>query len=277
MAFLRLVEVFPPMYRMDGKERVDLAGLLDGLVSEVRAIRSVSDVILVSNHKNPAMVKLSSVDVAVALKEKAGVDAAPVLVARDMNRPQMASSIASAFSRGVSTIMFAWGDRYPPGGPRNVYDFHGLAEVISEARAIGSRLGLSPRILTPFDIRHLGQKDKDLAQSRLAAGADLLLAQPPTTDAEEVYDRHVRAIEEAGLRDKVLLNVFPFRDIPDIERVEKLFGWSLSDLLKTKAKSGEGALLEEARKTARRMKADGLAGAYVETRGKPAIALDILS
>ncbi len=275
MAFFRLVEVFPPMFQRGTKEEVDIRELLADLVYDVKKVRKYIDLVLVSNVKNPQMVKLSSIEVAAELEEKAKVRAAPVIVARDMNRQQMVTTLATTYTLGLETVMLAWGDRYTEGSPRNAYDYPSLAALISEARDLGEEMGVQARILAPVDLRALGTQ-KEHSWDRLRAGAAMLLAQPPTTDATETYRRHLKAIDDAGLRDRVLLNIFPFKDRADAESVEARFGWALGEEAKKEAAEGEKVVLGQARAVANKMKRDGLRGAYLAARGNPGLAREIL-
>jgi hypothetical protein len=132
--------------------------------------------------------------------------------------------------------------------------------------------------LAPVDVSLLGSsRGVQLAKSRIRAGAELLLAQPPTTDSGETLDRHLALLGASGLRNRVLLNVFPFRDKKDVLYCEKYFGWRLPRALHKMAGSGQAALLEEARRAARRIRREGLPGVYVSTRGHTDVAKKILA
>ncbi|MBI3840817.1 MAG: hypothetical protein HY297_02505 [Thaumarchaeota archaeon] len=280
MPFLRVVEVFPPVFPADssGHARIDLESTVDGFVNGVRGIRDISDLVLVANLKKPDLLRLPAVQAASILQDRAGVKAAPVIVARDSNRPQLLSQILEALSLGLNSMMLAWGDRYPPGsGIFNAYDFHSLSAVISEAVELRRRTRKKVRILSPVDLARLSsRKGEMLADSRLAAGADLLLAQPPTTDSRETFGAHSRLLEKTRLKGKVLLNVFPFRSRSDAEERAKDFGWNLPPSFYTIAKSGERALLDEARKVAQRLRDEGFPGVYLATRGDPSVAEKVL-
>ncbi|MDA4119273.1 MAG: hypothetical protein OK436_01675, partial [Thaumarchaeota archaeon] len=114
------------------------------------------------------------------------------------------------------------------------------------------------------------------AKSRLRAGADYLLAQPPSLDSDTL-DRQVLGLERSGIKDKVLLNVFPFKDSKDLEYCERYFGWKFPKHFRELAASGESALLNEARNVVRRLRNEGFPGFYVSTRGNPSIARSLLS
>src|SRR5712692_8738021 len=214
VAFLRVVEVFPPLIPVKpGKARVDLDAKIQSFVEEVRRVRSVCDLVLVANLKNPAYHRVSAVEAASLIQARAGVPAAPTIVARDENRFQLRSTILTAMALGLGTIMLAWGDRYPAGvGATNVRDYRSLAEVIEEGAMLSRMIGRTERILAPVDLRLLPSKSgRRMSKSRLKAGAELLLAQPPTTDAKTTLQEHLSVLERSGLMEKVLLNVFPFR------------------------------------------------------------------
>jgi hypothetical protein len=175
--------------------------------------------------------------------------------------------------------MIAWGDDYPAQTHlTNVRDFANLADAIEAASLIRSRADAKTRFLVPVNVDGLARpRGVALAKRRLAAGADLLLSQPPTTDPDETLERQGSLLEKAGLDGKVLLNVFPFRDAKDVKHYEDLFGWKLSDNLHAAAARGESGLVELARRTVRRLRDDGYPGVYVTTRGTPALAEVILS
>jgi 5,10-methylenetetrahydrofolate reductase len=279
MGFLRVVEVFPPMFPVSNKtEAIDLKGKMARLVEEVRSIKSVCDVVLVANVKNPAYIKLSTIEAAAVLHEKLRIAAAPSIVARDQNKLQLASTMLTAMGKGLPWMLLVWGDPYPPEvGSTNVRDYDSLSEVIEDAAVIRRRSKSKTRLLAPVDLRMLSNRSGvDLAGSRLRAGAEFLLAQPPTTDSGETLDSHLSILESTGLKKRVLLNVFPFRDLADVRRCEVYFGWNLPKSLHRMAATGKTALLEEARTVQARLRKSGARGVYVATRGRPEVAKEIL-
>jgi 5,10-methylenetetrahydrofolate reductase len=277
MGFVRVVEVLQPLYSSQKGRPIRLQTGIDELVASVKGVRRFCDVVLVGDNKSPGLLKLSSLESAVLLERGAGVKAAPVIVARDSNRAQVLSAVVTAYGVGLRNLMLAWGDRYPRSGPKNVYDFEGLSALVSEAREIARRASIEVRLFAPVDLRSLGTpRGVRMAKSRLGAGADFLLAQPPTTDSGKELERHVRLIEAAGLKDSVLLGVFPFRSEDDVNRSEKFFGWSLPRSVHRLAESGREALEAEAGRVAAELRVRGCAGAYVSTRGDPGIAKRLL-
>jgi 5,10-methylenetetrahydrofolate reductase len=280
MRFLRVVEVFPPFFpRAEGPlKSISLKDSMDELVGSVEAIQDCADLILVADVKNPELLKVSTIHVASIIKSRAGVDAAPVIMVRDSNRPQLRSAILTAFALGLDSIMLVWGDKYPAAShASNVYDYGDLSETIAEAVSIGESAGLRPRILAPVNLFSLTTKSVVArARSRLDAGAELLLAQPPTTDTGSTFIRHVQLIESSGLKSKVLLSSFPFWSVQDVKECETNFGWKLPPQIHELAKSGERPLLEEAHSVATKVRESGLPGIYVSTRGRPELARAIL-
>ena len=278
MAFQRIVEVFPPALSISDKAPFDLAEKVTEFVKGVRGIRTLCDLALVANVKNPSYVKLSTIFAASLLQERIGLSAAPSIVARDENRLQLASSVLTAMELELKAMLLVWGDRYPiQVGATNVRDHHSLAEIIRQAAGLRRRVGSSTRILAPVDLRLLRRESGvRVARSRIRAGAELLLAQPPTTDAGATLQEHLALLESTGLMDRVMLNVFPFRDTRDVSHCEEYFGWKLPRSLHRTAAKGGDALLEEAREVHKGIKAAGLPGVYVATRGRPAVARDIL-
>ncbi len=277
MGFLRVVEVFPPLLSPDDPTPVDMNERVERFVSGVKRIKELCDIVLVADIKNPKTLKLSTVEAAALLEKGAGVKAAPVIVARDSNRPRVLSDILTAYSLGLSNIMLAWGDNYPSdAAAKNVHDFRGLAEVISEARAVAERVGVQARLLAPVDLESLKNAEGvRITDERLEAGADLLLAQPPTTDPAESLAMHSALIQSVGLKDKVLPGVFPFRDRTDVVERSKYFGWSLPMSVYAKAAEGEEALLALARDVAGGVRKAGFPGVYLSTRGVWSIARSV--
>ncbi len=246
-------------------------------VERVRRIQNLSDAFLLADVKDPGRMKLPTVLSASILRERTGVEAIPVITARDSNKTAVMGSLLSAYSLGLTTIALVWGDRYEEEGPKNVYDFRSLAELIRLARKLAERCGSKCRVLAPVDLPALAtEKGLRLARERLNSGADMLLAQPPTTDSLTALPRHIRLIERAGLQGKVLLNVFPFRSDKDIEACREKFGWELPRRLDAIGRKGESALLSEARKVANAIDRRGFPGVYVSTRGRPEVAKFIL-
>lgn len=277
--FTSIVEIFPPVFSIS-REREPSLGLRQkthDFVERVRHIDHLADSFLIADVKDPARMKLPTVLSASMLKEMTGVDAIPVITARDSNRTAVVSSLLSAFSLGITSVMLVWGDRYEEDGPKNVYDFRSLAQLIKMAKNLAARCSVKCRILAPVNLPALRtEKGLGLAKERLASGADLLLAQPPTTDSVSTLPKHARLIAEAGLHGRVALNVFPFRSVEDIEGCRSKFGWELPSRLDQIAGKGESALLSEAKKVAQAAERNGLPGIYVTTRGRPEVARFIL-
>jgi 5,10-methylenetetrahydrofolate reductase len=277
--FTSIVEVFPPVFSADeGLEpSIGLRQKTRDFVERVRRIQALADSFLLADVKDVTRMRLPTVLSASILREQTGVDAIPVITARDSNKPAVTSSLLSAFSLGLTSIMLVWGDRYEDEGPKNVYDFRSLAELIRLARRLAERSGSKCRFLAPVDLSALGSvKGIRLAKERLASGADMLLAQPPTTDSVSALPRHARLVEKAGLEGRVLLNIFPFRDIKDIASCRIKFGWELPTRLDSIGRGGERALLSEAKKVAEAIERRGMPGVYVTTRGRPEVARFIL-
>jgi 5,10-methylenetetrahydrofolate reductase len=279
-SFTSLVEVFPPVFSISGTAE-PLLGLREktrDFVERVRRVQHLADSVLVADVKDASRMKLSTIQSASILREEIGVDAIPVITARDSNRQAVISNLLTAYSLGLTSIMLVWGDRYDEGeGPKNVYDFKSLSELIGLARTLGERSGIRCRLYAPVDLTAIStEKGLRLAKARLKSGASMLLAQPPTTDSVATLQKHARLVREAGLTGKVILNVFPFRDANDIESCRTKFGWELPKRLDSIARGGERALLTEARRVADAIQRMGLPGVYVTTRGRPEVARFIL-
>ena len=278
-AFTSIVEVYPPVFHAaeDMEPTMGLRQKTRDFVERVRRIELLADSFLLADVKDAARLKLPTVLAASILRDRTGVDAIPVITARDSNRQAVVSSLLSAYSLGLSSVMLVWGDRYGDGEPKNVYDFRSLADLVRLARRLAGRCGIKCRLLAPVDLPALGtERGLRLARERLTAGADMLLAQPPTTDSVSALPRHSRLIRRAGLGGRVLLNVFPFRDREDIETCRAKFGWELPRRLDVLAGGGERSLLSEARRVSEAVERSGLPGIYVTTRGKPEVARFIL-
>jgi hypothetical protein len=248
-------------------------------VEGVRDIRSLGDVFLVANIKDPERLKLSTVEASFMLKERLGVDAAPVIVARDMNRLQFLSTVFTGFWLKLGSMMIVWGDDYQPSvHVTNTRDFATLGDAIAQASQIRRRVRSSTLLFAPVDINGLRtSKGVALAKQRLRAGADYLLAQPPTTDSGRTFDNHTSLLGASGLKDRVLLNVFPFRDQEDVRKCERYFGWTLPRSLYEIAAGGETALISEEKRIIERLRAERFPGVYVTTRGAPEVARRLLS
>jgi hypothetical protein len=275
-----MIEVFPPSFSADGAREpvIGLRQKTRDFVERVRRIQGLADSILVADVKDTTRLKLSPVHSAALLKGSTGADAIPVITARDSNRPILLSTIMTSFSLGLSSLMVVLGDRYGPSdGAKNVYDFDSVSDVLRSARDLSQRANMRCRLLAPVDLTRLKTTSGlRLARDRLKNGASLLLAQPPTTDADVTLPRHAKLLESTGLGSKVLLNVFPFRDVADVEACRERFGWDLPPSLDRIARLGESALLREAKRVAAGIRERGLAGVYVSTRGRPEHARFIL-
>jgi len=280
MGFLRVVEVFPPLFPSSRRkeDRIDFEHSLERFLDDARRVRAYADVLLVADVKNTNLLKFSALEAAALLKERLRVEVAPVLVSRDFNRPRLLSIVLTGLSLELDYLMFAWGDAYPAAfGATNVRDFQSLAEVLREAALLRRRARAATRFLAPVNVHRLANPGAiRRARERLREGADYLLAQPPTTDMEAL-DRHAKLLRGAKLKDRVLLNVFPFRDLKDVRECEAYFGWRLPESLRGIARKGERALVEAEREVVRALRDQGFPGVYLNTRGSPAIAERLLS
>lgn len=278
MSFLRVVEVLPPILPNDPRTKLRLGAPLSGFLQDVRGVRSFADVVLVANVKRDGVLKVDSVHAARALRTKIGVDAAPVVVVRDQNRPQFLSTMVTAATIGLRSAMVAWGDDYPEGsGASNVRDYPTLAMAIQEARAAVSRVTSRFVIFAPVDVESLARPSGvRRAKERLVAGASLLLAQPPATDPEETLPRQAELARDAGLKGKVLLSVFHFKGAEDVRMYEGMFGWNLPKALHKASEGGEKALIELEGRIIERMRKEGLPGVCLSTRGEPGIVKSLL-
>ena len=278
MAFLRVVEVLPPLFPASAVgDPIATGRAVKRFVEEVRRIRDNADVILVANVKDPKRLKFDSMHAASMLQEDLRMRAAPVVVVRDQNRPQFLSTVLTAVSLGLDSMMIAWGDDYRESSrATNVRDFASLAEAIGEAGRIRSRAHSRMKLFAPIDMNTLAYPTGvRLAKERLRAGADILLAQPPTTD-DMTFDRHGSLLEESGLKEKVLPAVFHFRGEDDLRQYEKMFGWKFTGEFHADAARGERYLTEAERKIIGRLRAGGYMGVYLSTRGTPSIADKLL-
>jgi hypothetical protein len=281
VGFLRVTEVFPPLFPRGNHVQapLDLERELERFVEDVRDIREFGDLFLVANVKNPELLKVSTVEAAFLLQDRIRIKAAPVLVVRDMNRLQFLSTVVTALSFELDSLMIAWGDAYPASAKAtNVRDFSSLGRAMHEANSIRRQARSSIRLLAPIDLTRL-RSPRGVAQAkeRLRAGAEFLLAQPPTTDAGAAFDLHSRTIEKAGLKERVLLNVFPFKDTIDVQDCERRFGWSLPRSLRETASRGESFLVESERDVIERLEQEGFPGVYLSTRGTPSVAARLLA
>lgn len=239
----------------------------------VRSISEIADYVLVADLKDQSLLKVSSIQSAALLRDKLGVRAVPVIVARDANRSSVVTSVMTAFSLGLDNLFLVWGDRFVGSGrPKNVYDFASLADLIAESRALAHRVGVDVTIFAPLDIAS-GEEGLERGRRRLRAGADLLLAQPPTTDAASTFRKHRDAIEEGGMADHVLIGAFPFRGYEDVKDCANKFGWHLPPRILKIAAEGERSLSSETRKVISLAETQGIRGVYLPTRGNPATAL----
>jgi 5,10-methylenetetrahydrofolate reductase len=278
--FTTLIEVFPPNFSLEAS-REPLIGIkqkMRDMVARVRKIEDLADAILVADMKDPGRLQLASIYTAAVLRDELGAEVIPVIPTRDMNRKAIRTALLTCLSLGLDSISLVWGDRYSDGeGSKNVYDFKTLGAALAEARALADRADVNATLLSPVDISALSTpRGARIARDRLASGADLLLAQPPTSDLAHTFGRHVDALERNGLESKVLHNIFPFMSPEDVQACRERFGWDLPPELDRIAAEGERSLLKEARRVTDALRDAGLPGIYVSTRGKPELARYIL-
>ena len=270
----------PPLFPTsnEGGVPLEIDSETERFTAMVGAMRPHADVFLVANVKDPALMKLDPVQTATMLREVLGVDAAPVLVVRDQNRPRFLSAALTGIHAELRWMMIAWGDDFPPSAKAtNVRDYSSLAGAIRDAAAVRSRANSPTKFFAPVDIRTLASPaGVKVAKGRLRAGADMLLAQPPTTD-NDAYASHTSLVERAGLKDRVLLNVFPFKDAQDIRRCEGMFGWRFSKKLHEAAAEGGEALSKLGSGVIRRLRSEGYPGVYVTARRDPKVPERLLS
>lgn len=275
--FLRIVEVFPPSFSLDKAQEPEfgLKQKVRDLVEKVRRISRFTDYILVADVKDASKIKVSTLFTCYVIQNNSNVKSIPVITARDSNAVYIRSQILTALSMDFDAIMLVWGDKYK-GEAANVYEYGSLSEIIGEARDISKRSGRNLTIMAPVNITLLASKEGlELARKRINEGADFLLAQPPTADFRAL-ELHDSQLSEAGLKEKVLLNLFPFRDKEDVISCRKRFGWELSEELEKTAEKGEIELLKRAREIGERIKEMNYPGIYVSTRGRPELARFIL-
>lgn len=280
MKFLRVVEVLPPRPPASHSKGAGSAGGdgFEAFAEESLAARPYADIFLVANLPGTRLRPTDTVRPATLLQDRLGVVAAPVLVVRDQTRAQLLSSVYHCFSSGLGSMMLAWGDDLPPVKSRNTREFLSLAAAVRAASLLKSKARSDATLLAPVNLDLLDRpRGIELAKGRIAAGADFLLAQPPTTDPEDTFDRHRSLIEGAGLRGRVLLNVFPFRSPGEVSHYARKFGWSLPDSLRRAAARGEGVLTGLERRVVRRLRDERFPGVYISTRGFPDIARRLLS
>jgi 5,10-methylenetetrahydrofolate reductase len=278
--FTTLIEVFPPNFSLEAA-REPLIGIkqkMRDMVARVRKIEGLADAILVADMKDSGRLQLASIYTAAVLKEELGSEVIPVIPTRDMNRKAIRTMFLTCLSLGLDSVSLVWGDRYAEGeGSKNVYDFRSLGECIAEARALANRADVNATLFSPVDITALrSRKGLKIAEARLGAGTDVLLAQPPTSDVSHTLANHVAELKKNRLEMKVLHNVFPFRSLQDVQACRERFGWALPPELDKIALEGERRLLKEARGVTDSLRALGLPGVYVSTRGKPELARYIL-
>lgn len=271
------MEVFPPAFPYGGRRRLGLEGKVEDFVRTSRKVTGVADLFLVAAVRSPSSALMSTVQGAILLGDRLGVDASPTIVVRRTEKAQVRSSIATSLAMGLSSVTLVWGDRTPEAGVSRDCAYPSLSDAIADAAAFARKHGARLRILAPVDLSALdSERGVALALGRIRAGADFLLAQPPTTDSGPTFERHFALLRRAGVRGKVLLSVFPFMGEEDVQRVEGSFGWALPQSLHTLSRSGRGALIREARQTFLRISSSPLPGVYVSTRGDPSAALRIL-
>jgi 5,10-methylenetetrahydrofolate reductase len=278
--FTTLIEVFPPNFSIE-IAREPLIGIkqkMRDMVARVRKIEGLADAILVADMKDPARLQLASIYTAAILRDELGTEVIPVIPTRDMNRKAIRTMFLTCLSLGLESVSLVWGDRYADGdGSKNVYDFRTLAEGIAEARALADRADVNATLFSPVDISALrSPKGLKIAEGRLRAGTDVLLAQPPTSDLSRTLESHVAELKRNHLEGKVLHNIFPFKSREDIQACRDRFGWDLPPELDKIALEGERRLLKEARAVTEALRERGLPGVYVSTRGKPELARYIL-
>ena len=274
--FTTVVEVFPPTFSAE-EAKEPLLGLQQktrDIVGRVKKVENLADAILVADLKEPGRLKLSSVFTAALLKRELGVEAIPVITARDMNKPAIRALILTSLSYELNSIMLVWGDRFGEGDQaKNVYDYATLSEVISDARALANRADHKATILAPVDVSKLdSEHGLGIARSRLSGGADALLAQPPTTDATNTLAQHLQILKTHDLWTRVLLNVFPFRNKDDIISCRARFGWNIPADMEKIAEKGEASLLRAARAVVEGARDARTSGVFVSTRGRPELA-----
>ncbi len=278
--FTTIVEVFPPTFSVE-EAKEPLLGLRQktrDVVARVKKVENLADAILIADLKEPSRLKLSSIFTAAVLKQELGIEAIPVITARDMNKPAIRALILTSLSYGLHSMMLVWGDRFGvEDRAKNVYDYGTLSEVISEARGLANRADSKATILAPVDLSKLDSgSGLEIARARLTHGADTLLAQPPTTDTIDTLDQHLQTLDRHHLRSSVLLNVFPFRNKEDIDNCRARFGWKIPNEMDKIAEKGEASLLKAAKSVFENAREAKSHGVFVSTRGRPELARYVL-
>jgi hypothetical protein len=273
--FIRAVEMLPP--RLQEVEQGGPSLALGGFVDRVRPMAPYSDLFLVANVKDPSILAVSTVYAASLLRRELGVEASPTIAVRDFNKKGLLTEVFTSLSAGLTSMTLVWGDDYDPdAGISNVREFSSLEQAIAEAVRVGREAGAEPKVIAPIDVSKLGgERERRVAFGRIKAGASLLLAQPPTV-GRRGFREHLAALKDSGLEGRVLLNVFPFTDIEDATRIQKLFGWDLQEAVGILRDGGSEALIRESREVVGMMRQAGLPGVYLSTRASPSHAKSIL-
>ncbi|MCS4540258.1 MAG: methylenetetrahydrofolate reductase [Thaumarchaeota archaeon] len=278
--FISIIEIFPPNFSADDSKEplIGLAQKTRDLVARVKSVENLADAILVADVKDLSRLKLSSVFAAAILRRELGVEAIPVITARDLNRAALKTMYLTALSYGLDSVMLVWGDRYNGhDGVKNVYDYRSLSEAIRDARRLSERADLNANLLAPVDLSTLDSRQGlSVATSRLSSGADGLLAQPPTSDLSHTLQKHSETLLAHKLDSGVLLNIFPFRSKEDIDACRARFGWNIPKEMDMIAQEGEARLLKEGKLIVERIREQKLSGVFVSTRGRPELARFIL-
>ena len=188
MGFVRVVEIFPPLFPHSARQKnhVDLERRIEGFIDQARSVRGFADITLVADVKDPELMEVAPMEAVAMLKERARLDAAPVLVVRGLDRRRFLSTVLAGLSLGLGHLMFAWGDDYPArAGSTNLRDFTSLAQAIREAAALRARTKARTEFLSAVNVELLASPGEVArARDRLKARSEYLLAQPPNTDVE---------------------------------------------------------------------------------------------
>jgi 5,10-methylenetetrahydrofolate reductase len=270
--FLRVVEVFPPG-AAGGPSGVGELVSAQKWVSEVWKVVPYADVVMVAELGTRGS-RPTTIEPSALLASTLGVRVLPVVSAALTGKGAFSAAVREAISKGIKGIVPVWGDR---GKSPKEGGFVGLWEAVTAARDIAMDHGGDFLIMAPANLSKFGRsKHLKLLSSRLENGADYLLAQPPTMDSEEAFALHQKALKDSGLMEKVIPQVFPFKDWEDVKKCRQKFGWEVPGRMAQVAARGEEALLDEAALVARRLRQEGFAGVYLSTRGRPELAARVL-
>lgn len=278
---LLTTEFLPP-------KAANLSDLVGKTLKVANVIDSVSLPELKANNHGVPKSRMNPFYAALRLRDLTGVETLFHLTPRDSNKNAVAGVLLSAAEANLQNVLVIGGDRYTSSEEltlsKNVYDFNGSTELIKGIRSLEAQVGLvesgfcivagaDPTVIYTNEKKKIESEVLKLLE-RQDAGAELVQTQP-------VFDRRyfqfLDVAREQGLRIPVLVGILPLRSRADSIEIERRYGITIPNELKTSlGEDGEKLGRKMACELAAELVKNGVQSLHIYPRENCEFLLDVV-